>query len=89
MGSADLAGVTASSGLGGARSSGSVVLGHVGLEHLGVGSWWGLPAGVALAAVEVVRQVLGVAVANLPVLGEAGLVLYVEDGGHVSGWSGC
>lgn len=76
MGSADLASVDTSGGIvGGSCTGGAVVLGHVVLELLGVGAWWGLPAGVAVEAVEVVWQVLGVAVADLPVGGEAGLVL--------------
>lgn len=54
---------------------GAVELGHVDLELLGVCSWWGLPAGVTVVRVEVVGQVLGVAVAHLPVGREAGLGL--------------
>lgn len=81
MGGADLAlatTCTCSSSAGG----GTVVFGHVDLEFIGVGSWWGFPAAVAIGRVEVVRKVLGLTVAHLPVGWEAGLGLVVEDEGH-------
>lgn len=64
-------------------SRGAVVLCHVDLELVGIGSWWGLPAAVAVGRVEVVWKVLGLAVAHLPVGREAGLGLVVENERHV------
>lgn len=67
----------------GGTSRGAVVLCHVDLELFGVGSWWWLPAAVAVGRVEVVWKVLGLAVAHFPVGREAGLGLVVEDERHV------
>lgn len=52
-----------------------MVLGHVGLELLGVGTRWGLPAGFFGGAVEVVWEVFRVGVADFPGGGEAGVGL--------------
>lgn len=79
---ADLALAAAAASAGGARR-GAVVLCHVDLELVGVGAWRGLPAAVAVGRVEVVRKVLGLAVAHFPAGGEAGLGLVVEDERHV------
>lgn len=48
----------------------AVVLGHVRLKHLGVGAGGGLPARLLLRGIEVVGEVLGVAVADFPAGGE-------------------
>lgn len=80
VGGADLALGAAADATG--AGAGAVVLGHVDLELLGVGALGGLPAGLLLLGVEVVGEVLGVAVADLPVGGEAGLGLL---GGQRSG----
>lgn len=37
---------------------GCVMLGHVGLKFLGVGSWWWLPAGLLEVIIEIVGQIL-------------------------------
>lgn len=60
VGGPDLAGISASPAVVGGPGPGigAVELGHVDLELLGVCSWWGLPAGVAVVRVEVVGQVL-------------------------------
>lgn len=60
--------------LGGGEGA-AVELGHIDLELLGVGALWGLPPRVLLGGVEVVGQVLAVAVADFPAGGEAGLWL--------------
>lgn len=65
MGGANLA-------LGRARS-GTLMSSHILLELVGVGPRGRLPAGDCLDRVEVVRQILGVGVANLPVGRETGL----------------
>lgn len=49
----------------------TMVLCHVHLELLRVGPRWGLPARVLLRGVEVVGQVLALAMANLPIGGES------------------
>lgn len=54
------------------RRGGLVVDGHVDLELLGVGALGGLPARDGLLGVEVVGEVLAVAVADLPACGKAG-----------------
>jgi len=43
-----------------------VVLGHVGLELLGVSTRRGLPAGFFGGAVEIVGEIFGVGVADFP-----------------------
>ena len=53
------------------RGGGLVVVGHVDLELLGVGALGRLPARDGVLGVEVVGQVLAVAVAHLPTGGEA------------------
>lgn len=53
----------------------AVVGGHVDLELLRVGARGGLPAGVLLVGVEVVGEVLGVGVSNLPAGGKASVGL--------------
>ena len=53
------------------RGGGLVVVGHVDLELLGVGALGRLPARDGVLGVEVVGQVLAVAVADLPAGGEA------------------
>lgn len=73
---------SASAAVGGA-SSGTVVLCHVDLELVGIGAWRGLPAAVAVGGVEVVGEVLGLAVAHLPIGREAGFGLVVENERHV------
>lgn len=78
-----LALAASTSAIGGA-SGGAVVLRHVDFEFVGVGAWWGLPAAVAVGRVEVIWQVLGLAVAHLPIRREAGLGLVVENERHVS-----
>lgn len=66
------------------KGAGAVVLGHVKLELLGVGALWRLPAGLLLLGVEVVGEVLGVAVADFPARWEAGVGLLKERQRHVS-----
>jgi hypothetical protein len=56
----------------GALARGGVVSGHIVLEAVGVGALRRLPARDLVDGVEVVGQVLGVGVANLPVGGEPG-----------------
>jgi hypothetical protein len=60
-----------------------MVFGHVQLELFGVGVGGGLPARSLVDKVEVVGEVLAVAVADLPVGRQAGLFLVVE-GSRVS-----
>lgn len=48
----------------------AVMLGHVRLQLLGIGSLGRLPLGDLLRLVEVVRQILGVGVAHLPAGGK-------------------
>lgn len=52
-----------------------MVFGHVQLELLRVGAGGRLPARVLLTRVEVVRQILAVAVAHFPARGEASIGL--------------
>lgn len=47
-------------------------LGHVDLELVNVGAGGGLPAGSLGRAVEIIREVLGLGVADFPVFGETG-----------------
>lgn len=53
------------------EGGGGVVVRHVGFEGVGVGAFGGLPAGGFGRGVEVVGQVFGVGVADLPAGGEA------------------
>ena len=53
----------------------AVVLGHVKLELLRVGAGGRLPAAVLLGGIEVVREVLAVAVSYFPVRWESGFSL--------------
>lgn len=62
----------------------AVVFGHVDLEPIGIGSWWGLPAAAAVDRVEVVWEVLGLAVSNFPIRRESCLGLIVKEEWHVS-----
>lgn len=48
---------------------------HVVLELLDIGTGRGLPSRLAVGGVEVVREVLGVGVADFPALGQAGIGL--------------
>lgn len=57
-----------------------MVGGHVVLELFAVGARGGLPSRGSLDRVEVVGQVLGVGVANLPVWRETGVSLADGDG---------
>src|SRR6266566_6275600 len=52
-----------------------VVLGHVNLQLLRVRAWGWLPAGRLLGEIEVVGEILAVAVAHLPAGGQARLLL--------------
>lgn len=52
-----------------------VICGHVMLELLRVGAGWWFPSGDLFGLVEIVRQVLAVAVAHLPAGGETSLGL--------------
>ena len=91
MGGADLAfvvGAVAVVMVGGVEADGrggrrAVMLGHVGLEFIGVGSRGGFPAGFFSRGVEVVGQVFGVGVPYFPGGGEAGIGL--RGGQHVCG----
>jgi hypothetical protein len=56
----------------------AVVSGHVVLQLLRVGALRGFPAGDLVGRVEVVREVLGVGVAHLPVGRETGISLLRE-----------
>lgn len=73
VGGADLVGRL---GHGGARRGRAVVYGHVFLELLRVRVGRRLPARDLLGGVEVIGEVLGVAVAHLPARGESRLVLF-------------
>lgn len=64
---ANLAALGAAAAAAAAANVGAVELGHVDLELLGIGALGRLPARLLLFRVEVVRQVLGVAVADFPV----------------------
>ena len=52
-----------------------MVLGHVGFELFGVGARGRLPSGLFGGAVEIVREVFGVGVADFPGGGKAGVRL--------------
>ena len=67
MGSSNLAVFGPAAG----RNAAAVVLGHVDFELLDIGAERGLPAGVLFGGVEVVRQLLAVAMAHLPSGGQA------------------
>jgi hypothetical protein len=78
---ADLALGHADDAGGGVGPAAAVVFGHVELELVGVGLGGRLPSGLALLDVEVVGQVLGVGVPDFPVLGQAGVELWLSVGG--------
>ena len=68
-------------GAGGGRvGGGAVVQGHVGLYLVRVGAGRGFPAGFLGGGIEVVGQVLGVGVPDLPLGGETGV-----GGGRLGG----
>ena len=58
---------------GGRVGRGTVVQGHVGLDLVGVGAGGWFPAGFLCGGVEVVREVFGVGVPDLPLGGETGV----------------
>lgn len=56
----------------GSQTGGAVVGAHVMLERLAIGAGGGLPSALLGRGIEVIREVLGVGVSNLPSAGETG-----------------
>ena len=67
-----------------------MVLGHVALELLGIGSWRWLPSRLFHGLVEVIGEVFGLRVADFPSGGETcvGLVMLLASFQHSSLGSG-